>query len=79
MLLFDFVVSVCGFSVGLVEMLESVGLFGMGWLGLCVVVGLVWLVKVDFVGIVYVCLIVCGEDGVSFKVIVFCVVESDMG
>ncbi len=68
-----------GLIPDLVETLDSVGPYGMGWPSPRVAVGPVRLVKADIVGTDHVRLIVRGDDGARFKAIAFRAAESEMG
>jgi single-stranded-DNA-specific exonuclease len=77
--LLDLALAPGGLTPQLVETLESVGPYGMGWPGPRVAVGPVRLVKADIVGNHHVRLIAGGEDGARFKAIAFRAAESEMG
>ena len=77
--LLDLGIAPCGLTPELVETLESVGPFGVGWPGPRVAVGPVGLVKADIVGQNHVRLIASGNDGGSFKAIAFRAAESELG
>lgn len=75
----DLAVAPGGLVPPLVETLESAGPYGMGWPSPRIAVGPVRLVKADLVGKDHVRLIVCGEDGASFKAVAFRAAETEMG
>jgi single-stranded-DNA-specific exonuclease len=68
-----------GLTVPLVELLESMGPYGVGWPGPRVAVGPVRLVKVDLVGTDHVRVIASGADGRSFKAMAFRAAQTDLG
>ncbi|MDG2004570.1 MAG: single-stranded-DNA-specific exonuclease RecJ [Novosphingobium sp.] len=75
----DLVVSPGGLTTELVDTLESVGPFGMGWPGPRIAVGPLRMIKADIVGTNHVRLIVRGDDGASFKAIAFRAADNEMG
>jgi len=77
--LLDLALAPRGLTPELVETLESVGPFGMGWPSPRVAVGPLRLVKADIVGSDHVRLIVRGEDGARFKAIAFRAADGEMG
>ncbi|MCX7864519.1 MAG: DHH family phosphoesterase, partial [Novosphingobium sp.] len=68
-----------GLTIDLVETLESIGPFGIGWPAPRVAVGPLRLVKADIVGTDHVRLIVRGDDGARFKAVAFRAAGSQMG
>ena len=77
--LLDLGITPRGLTPELVETLESVGPFGVGWPGPRVAVGPVGLIKADIVGNDHVRIIAGGRDGASFKAIAFRAAESELG
>lgn len=75
----DLVVSARGLHVDLVEALDQAGPFGMGWPGPRIAVGPVRVIKADLVGTDHVRVIAGGDDGQSFKAMLFRGAESDLG
>ena len=78
-MLLDLALAPRGLTPELVEKLESVGPFGMGWPGPRVAVGPVHVIKADTVGADHVRLIVGGQDGGRFKAMAFRSAETEMG
>jgi single-stranded-DNA-specific exonuclease len=75
----DLTVAPGGLTPELVETLDAAGPFGVGWPAPRVAVGPVRLVRAQVVGSDHVRLIAGGQDGASFKAIVFRAAESEMG
>lgn len=77
-LLLDLALAPRGLNPALVETLDAAGPFGVGWPGPVVAVGPVRLVKADVVGNGHLRLIAAGDDGASFKAIMFRAAEGEL-
>ncbi len=75
----DLAVAPGGLQPGLVELLDSIGPFGIGWPAPRLAVGPLRLVKADLVGTDHVRVIVRGLDGASFKAIAFRAGQTPLG
>ena len=78
-LLVDAVLNPRGLNPAFVDAMEAAGPYGMGWPGPRVVTGPVRVVKCDIVGKDHVRAIVAGDDGASFKAMVFRQGETAIG